>query len=676
MRTREGHVVLFGSRRPLDAFTGVPELLHEHGVEVCYERLWDRELRFGHHAIPELLEDARAVAFADLSYNGHLAPTRLAREMHIPTVLLVDGVVEYANTFANPWLGPTHLQNTPHDAVLAMGPLAGRILTDLGNRVTVTGLPRLDGFADRLAEARTRIEQDQWLVVATANTPAMDGDGLARVRAMLRELRAEASKREIQVRWRIDASLARDLGVAPDTAPLLGTLAGARATVTTASTLAVESMLAGVPTAVAHPHAHPLWMPAAWVWQPTPCRSPIDDLLLERPATLAETLDAVLAGPSLDHQREILEHLHTPAAAQNVARALLEARRTGNANAIPSIGSALVAPAPCDTLFLAVCNHEQARPPIVDRALQAMASDRRTHVLCIALSPLHFSDSRTPTIDHDRAHEVVPDPTLAAHERERAILDAALALRPGRVIFEDDRALAIAARLVARGASCDDPRLQTRNDHAVWTIERWPWGPTWPADPLAADAWLRRELELAGYERIALDRPAEGCDAVLVRAHAARPHPSLVQQWRRAGLGVAVSPNMHVELGAYAADRAISRLLDRGCSRLAVVLRPERSPVLRGSMHRGASIAGFLDDDAQPFDTHLGLPAHPFDSGLVELAPDGLLVLHQHDLPRCRATGLPTELVDLDKAATDELDHAPGEAVHGESLAHPGADGV
>lgn len=675
MRTREGHVVLFGSRRPLDAFAGVPELLHEHGVEVCYERLWDRELRFGHHALPELIRGARAIAFADLSYNGHLAPTRLAREMSVPTVLLVDGVVEHANTFGNPWLGPTHLQETPHDAVLAMGPLAGRILTDLGNRVTVTGLPRLDGLEDRIAQARTRIEAGQWLVVATANTPAMDAGGLARVRAMLRELRAEASRRDIQVRWRIDAALADDLRVMVDAAPLLDTLAGARATITAASTLAVESMLAGVPTAIAHPHPFPLWVPAAWAWQPTPCPSPIDELPIERPTTLACTLDAILADPPLGHQREILEHLHTPNAAHHVARALLDARWTDNAKAIPSMGRVRVHPGTCDTLYVAVCDHEQQRPAIVDRALEAMRTDAKVHLLCIGLSPLNFADARTPAIDHDRAHEVVPDPTLATHDRAQTVLDAAVALEPSCVVFDDDRVLALAAQLDSRGVRCDDPRLAQHKDHAVRSDDRWPWAPRWPADEAAADAWLERELHLAGYTKIALDEPEAGCDAVLVRAACPRPAPDLVRQWRDRGLGVAISPNMHVEPGVDAAERAIERLNSRGCSRIAVALWPECSAVLVAPIGHGASIVGFLDDAARSFDTHLGLPAYPMATGLQALRADGILVLHEHDLPRARATGLPLELIALREAAAHEIDHAVRETIHREPLTHPRIDG-
>lgn len=667
-------VVLFGSRRPLDQFAGVPIALEQLGAEALYERLWDREMRFGHHAIPETIVNAHALAFADLSYNCNLAPTRLARERNIPTVLLADGVVEYANTYRNPWLGPAHLQHTPHDLVLAMGPLQARILEQLGNRVITTGLPRLDGFEQRIAEARKHTDRNQWLLVATALTPAMDGDALARVQHMLHAVRDEANRRDLPVRWRIAPQLADALGVPIDTAPLTESLAGTKATLTTASTLAVESMLAGVPTAVAHPHPWPLWVPAAWVWQESPDNAPLDGLPIEYSGSCSALLDTLSALPDMTNQKMILAQLHTPNAAANVARALLGTAFTNNTNPIPSMARARIQPSPCDTLHIAICDHKQPHPPIVDHALNAMATDSRAHLLCVGISPLNFEDTSTPILDHLRAHEIILDPIAAEHERAQSLLDPALALKPAHVSFDDDRALPLAAQLVSRGVRCDDPRLAPPNDHAVRTIEHWPYGPCSPSNERDADAWLERELNLAGYHRIAYDQPASECDAVLVRAAAPRPHPATVERWRANGLGVAISPNMHVETGVYAAERAIARLQLQGGERLCVVGTAERSPILAAPIRHGAPIIGWLDDEALEPSTHMGLPVHTFDVGIATLKPNGLLVLHDSMLARCRVTGLPTELIDLHEALADQPDHRVGEPIHREPLAHTGVD--
>lgn len=667
-------VVLFGSRRPLDQFAGVPEALQQLGAEVLYERLWDREMRFGHHAIPEIINGAHALAFADLSYNAHLAPTRLARERGIPTVLLTDGVVEYANTYLNPWLGPTHLQRTPHDLVLAMGPLHTKILELLGNRAITTGLPRLDGFEQRIAEARTHTEPDQWLLIATALTPAMDNAALARVQDVLRTVRDEAGHRNVPTRWRIAPQLADTLGVPIDTSPLTETFAGARATLTTASTLAVESMLAGVPTAVAHPHPWPLWVPAAWVWQEAPDHTPLDGPPIEYFDSCGTILDSILNNPSLTNQQAILDQLHTPNAATNVARALLDVQHTNNTNPIPSMAHVRVTPSPCETLHIAICDHEQPRPRIVDHALRVMATGTRDHLLCVGLSPLNFEHTNTPTLDHPRAHEVILDPIAAEHERAQSLLDAALALKPAHVASDDERALPLVAQLVSRGVRSDDPRLDSCNDRAVGKAEHWPSAPRSPGSESDADAWLERELRHAGYQSIAYDQPTDACDAVLVRAAALRPNPAIVERWRTRGLGVAVSPNMHVETGVYAAERAIARLLRQGCTRLCVAGVAERSPILAAPIRHGVPIVGWLDDDALEWTTHMSLPAHTFDAGVATLKPDGLLVLHESMLDRCRATSLPTELIDLDETLAHKPDHRLGEPVHREPLAHPGID--
>jgi len=667
-------VILFGSRRPLDQFAGVPQALQQLGSEVHYERLWDREMRFGHHANPRVIDGAHALAFADLSYNCHLAPTRLARERGIPTVLLVDGAVEYANTHMNPWLGPTHLQHTPHDLVLAMGPLQARILEQLGNRVVTTGLPRLDGFEQRIACARERIEPDQWLLVATALTPAMDDEALGRVRNMLRTVRDEAKRRAVPTRWRITSKLAEDLGVPADTAPLTDSLTGARATLTTASTLAVESMLAGVPTAVAHPHPWPLWVPAAWVWSKPPGIAEFDGLPIEYLDSCDTLLDSILDSPNSTSQGTILEQLYTPDAAARAAKAIAGARFTSNTNPIPSMARLRIDPSRCGTLHIAICDHERPRPPMIDHALHSMSTDPRAHLLCVGVSPTNFERSNTPKLDHPRVHEVTLDPIAAEHDRTQAQLDAALLLRPEEVVFDDDRALPLAAQLVSRDVRCEDPRLFHRNDYAARGIERWPFAPSSPENESNADAWLGQALRHAGYQRISYDQPEHGCDAILVRAASPRPHPILVEQWRSLGLGVAVSPNMYIEAGVYAAERAIERLTATGCMRIVAVHHPDRSPVLAAPIRHGAPVVGWLDDIAAEPTTHMGLPACVFDSGLDRLRPDAILVLHEQDLPRSRATGLPIELVNLNETATNQPDHRLGEPIHREALANLNVD--
>lgn len=683
-------IVLYASRRPLDQFAGVPQHLEALGDTVWHECLWDRPARFGHHAQPRVVEGAALLAFADLGYNLHVRPTAVARRAGVPTALLVDGVVEYANTFMNPWLGPAHLRETPHATVLAMGPMQGAILEALGNRVVVCGLPRLDGFARALALARDRVEPQRHVLVSTALAPAMDGAALARVGAMLVTLRELLRARGLAARWRVGAELAASVGVEPDAAPLALSLAGARATITTASTLAVESMLAGVPTAVAHPHPWPVWVPAGWVWRaegafepPAHARAACEaagafgsTLPIAHARTLDELVEALTHAGGLDTQGRVLSAMHTGDAARRVAKALHGASGRGFERVgrpVLGFGYTSVRRAPKAgprVLLVAVCDHVEPRPAMVDRALGRM-NDPATHLLCVGLGPMNHAHTNTPAIDHPRAHACVLEPSAGEPERARALLRAALAIGPDEVAFDDDRALPLAAQLVARGVRCDDPRLAARTDHAVRLAEAWPWSPRTPGSFARADAWVACELRRAGYERIALDAPSPGCDAVLVRAGTLRPDPREVGRWRASGLGVGVSPNLCVERGVVAAQWAIERLLARGCGRLAVAGFAEREAVLAGPIARGAPIVGWLDDAAREACTHLGLPVYAFDRGIERLRADGLLVLGGSAV----GTGVPVEYVRLEEVPAEEFDGLLGESVHGEAFADARVDG-
>ncbi|PCI11579.1 hypothetical protein COB72_00045 [bacterium] len=180
-----------------------------------------------------------------------------------PTVLLMDGVLEYANTFLNQGVENQFLRPAPADVVLASGEHDRRIFEALGNRASATGLVRLNGFADRVKACQCEHQPDG-LLVATANQPAFTAGGRARLLASLKEILEEGTRNGFQIRWRIDQQLAQEIGVAVDQGDLAESLASVQAVLTSASTLAIESMLANKPTGIIHPHPWPLWIPTAW----------------------------------------------------------------------------------------------------------------------------------------------------------------------------------------------------------------------------------------------------------------------------------------------------------------------------------------------------------------------------------------------------------------------------
>ncbi len=506
-----GAVLLYGSRRPLDQFGRVPDLLRGRGVDVMYERLWgDRELRMGLHAQAEVIGRADLVAFADLTQNMHLRPTRIARRLGKPTALLVDGVVEFASTFMNPWMGPEHLRPASQDVVMALGPLQGTLLRAMGNDPVITGLPRLDGFAERVRRVREASDGagdgDGWLLVATANTPALSDAALSRLGRALAEIRAAAVRHGIVVRWRIDGSIARVLGVEPDGSPLEASIAGACAVVTTASTLAVESMMAGVPTGLLHPHPWPLWVPGAWEWRPdypeldadagamraAMARSAAVRVEAERAiGTIIDGHDVVVAGGAARTERQadefiralrtpdaarmalqgrLLEHMWTAESSEAVARLFEGVVRqpqmvVRSSIAVPGlarVSSSAAVKRRKRVVSLIMCG----KSPVggvtnwsirMGRAFAANPGlGYEFHTVAIGTDPLNFEVSNLPEDASDPSlHACVLDPASGTHERVRQIESCVRALDPDVLIPNyDDESFAVAAGLHVRGVRC------------------------------------------------------------------------------------------------------------------------------------------------------------------------------------------------------------------------------
>lgn len=492
--------LIYGSRRPLDQFAGVPERLRERGVEVLHERLWDGELRSGLQAQPQLIERADVLAFADLSYNQHLRPVRLARRAGKPSVLLVDGVTEFSNICLNPWMGADYLRPAPENVVGALGGLQEAALRAMGNGCVVrTGLPRLDGTGALVERARGVIGPAQWLLVATAFTPALSADARGRLLDACAMLREAAAGRGLTVRWRLTAGLGEQLGVEVDRAPLHESLAGAWGVVTSASTVAVESMIAGVPTGVMHPHAWPLWVPGAWVWKPEGqddggWRAAMDGVRAADDAVRGviqaelggldpgvsgpdELLDALRAPDAerLEAQRRLLGVMHTPGSADIVARLLdgIASRGLAHVGIVDrverepprTVGKTVVRASP--KRARRVLNILRVgRSPVHGVASWAMRLTRafaagdslgyEVHTLFVAAEPMNYEQSNAPPIGDDpRLHLCVLDPTLGTHERLDAALRAASSLDPDVVIpGHDDECFAIAAQLHATGVRC------------------------------------------------------------------------------------------------------------------------------------------------------------------------------------------------------------------------------
>ena len=354
---------------PADQFIGVPEALARRGYEPV------RSLTTDHR--PDLPDGTAAVAVADCLSPVCRHALRLARERGLPTVLLMDGVCEWRNTYLNPRVGPAFLSPAPVHEIACGGELDRRLLTAMGNTARATGLPRLDGAPRDLAPCA-----DGPLLIATARTPWFTPRERERVLTALEAVRDEAARLSLALRWRIPDVAAAMLGVSPDHAPLGESLRASRAALTLPSTLLSECMLAGLPTGLLHPFDTPTWHTAPRVWggeacAPTEHTTPAGTAhaeLRREPAfgrkALREMLAALLdpTPHDMDRQRRLRDELAEPGLAADRVAGLI----TTLAQRSPA--SSTTKPAP-KLLSLAARPAPMARAPGKHRVVNIVQSD-------------------------------------------------------------------------------------------------------------------------------------------------------------------------------------------------------------------------------------------------------------------------------------------------------------
>lgn len=219
-----------------------------------------------------LAEGTPAVVLSDTLAGMNALAHRQARRVGARVVLVMDGIVEYRNTFVNGRARGVFvagdearggfLRPAPADVVACCGEIDRRVLEALGNRAEVTGLPRLGGMS-----GIPRAPERRAVLVATANQPWFSDAERERVVASLRELKGALERMGVEAVWRLRADLDGVLGVESDRRALRVVMGEVPAVITTASTLMVEAMLAGRATGIMHPHPTALWQPAAWGWR-------------------------------------------------------------------------------------------------------------------------------------------------------------------------------------------------------------------------------------------------------------------------------------------------------------------------------------------------------------------------------------------------------------------------
>lgn len=198
------------------------------------------------------------------------------KENRTPILVLADGILEYRNTWQHPGLPDGSIFQPLFGHKLAcIGTGQARLLESWGNagRCEVVGMPAFDSI-QTLPPPALDNSSPLRLLVATATTPAFDEEQrrvLVQSLILLRDFtqtQKPSTGRKIEISWRINEDLSTAIGIEAidetSRPPLSQALAMIDAVITTPSTLYLESILHGRPTAVLDFHNSPAYVPTAW----------------------------------------------------------------------------------------------------------------------------------------------------------------------------------------------------------------------------------------------------------------------------------------------------------------------------------------------------------------------------------------------------------------------------
>lgn len=257
---------------------------HFPGLDLLLERLGLSVYRPDSRIPWAMPASARVVVVRDFWRVNARWALEHAAKLGARTLLLMDGLCEWRNTYDNPRNAPINrvpwLRPAPVDVICCAGRLDAAILTALGNTAVATGLPRLEQqelqWHRRLDCVPSARCESPRILLATAKTPTFHAHERPALLASLRAVQTAAAKLGVGLVYRLGTGLDRELGVTNYAGSLADTLEHVSAVVTTPSTLHIEAMRAGLPTALLMPWADiPCWSSAAWVCTPSDAPLPL-----------------------------------------------------------------------------------------------------------------------------------------------------------------------------------------------------------------------------------------------------------------------------------------------------------------------------------------------------------------------------------------------------------------
>jgi hypothetical protein len=191
----------------------------------------------------------------------------------IPTILLMDGTIEWKHFFENPkWsFGGNEAPYFPLqcDKIFVPGPSTYRFLEYFGNsgKCEITGFPRLDLYKDR-AFLKSKDNAHKTIGIMSANTAGYTAEQISESKKLFEDLYIwSKSNSSIHLKWRLRKGFDKilDIPIENDSsASLIDFLQKVDAVICQPSTAAYEAMMLNIPTALADYSIAPNYMHAAW----------------------------------------------------------------------------------------------------------------------------------------------------------------------------------------------------------------------------------------------------------------------------------------------------------------------------------------------------------------------------------------------------------------------------
>lgn len=252
-----------------------------------------------------MVSDERAIP-----YVAHTVCELVRR--NVPTLHVVDGILEWRNT----WENPTHNLDGANSMPLfnpvlchkiaCIGRSQARILESWGNlgKCEVIGFPRFDKLS-REKYHGNKDKEPLKILVMTARTPGFTEDQLRFVKQSLQDLKKwfknNRNIKGVSVKpvWRLTGGLSEVVEEEEGELDLSGkelaeALEQADAVITTPSTAMLEGMLKGLPVALLDYNNCPHYVPAAWEISASAHMDKILTELIEPPAHKMLYQDTIL----------------------------------------------------------------------------------------------------------------------------------------------------------------------------------------------------------------------------------------------------------------------------------------------------------------------------------------------------------------------------------------------